>query len=115
MPYKEPKIEKVYYRIGEVAEMLGINPSNIRFWESEAGLIKPKKSGKGNRLYTAGDIEQLKLIIHLTRDRGMTLKGVKDKLRQIPDDISGNFEIIRHLQNIRQQLAAIRDKIDPAP
>jgi DNA-binding transcriptional MerR regulator len=112
VPYKEPKIEKVYYRIGEVAEILGLNPSNIRFWESESGLVKPKKSGKGNRLYTIRDIEQLKLIQHLTRDRGLTLKGVKDKIRQNPDDSSENFEIISHLKNIRQQLAEIRDKID---
>lgn len=115
MPYKEPKIEKVYYRIGEVAEMLGITTSSIRFWESESGLVKPKKSGKGNRLYTIRDIEQLKMVLHLTKDRGMTLKGVRDKLRQKPDETTGNFEIISHLQSIRQQLADIRDKIDQLP
>jgi DNA-binding transcriptional MerR regulator len=112
VPYKEPKIEKIYYRIGEVADMLGLNPSNIRFWELESGLIKPKKTGKGNRLYTLKEIEQLRLILHLTKDHGLTLKGVKNKLRLNPEGTSENFEIIRHLQNIRQQLVEIREQID---
>ena len=111
MPYKEPKIEKVYYRIGEVAKMFGVNQSNIRFWEKEFNTIKPKKNGKGNRLYNSDDIEQIKLIFHLVRERGMTLKGAKEKIQQNPLETSGNIEIIRHLQKIKQQLLEIRNQI----
>lgn len=112
MPYKEPKIEKIYYRIGEVAKMLGVNPSNIRFWEKEFNNIKPRKNGKGNRLYTSEDIEQIKLIFHLVKERGMTLKGAKEKIRNNPSETTGNIEIIQHLQNIRQQLLEIRNHLN---
>ena len=57
MPYIEPKVEKIHYSIGEVAEMFDINTSKIRFWEKEFGTLRPKKSGKGNRIFTNKDIE----------------------------------------------------------
>jgi len=112
VPYKESKIEKVYYRIGEVSEMLGLTASNIRFWEAESGLVKPKKNGKGNRLFTVDDIEKLRQYQHLVRDQGMTLKGARDKIRQNPGRVSENFEIISRLQSVRQQLIDLRDKIE---
>ena len=62
MPYKEKKIEKYYYSIGEVAEMLGVNTSLIRFWEKNFNVIKPHKKKKGNRYLTKNDIENVILI-----------------------------------------------------
>lgn len=82
MPYKERKIEKVYYTIGEVAEMFDVNTSLIRFWEKEFDIIKPKKNKKGNRLFTKQDIDNLHIIYHLVKERGMTLKGGKENERQ---------------------------------
>ncbi len=82
MPYKERKIEKVYYTIGEVAEMFDVNTSLIRFWEKEFDIIKPKKNKKGNRLFTKQDIDNLHIIYHLVKERGMTLKGAKENERQ---------------------------------
>ena len=73
MPYKEKKVEKLYYSIGEVAEMFGVNTSLIRFWEKEFDIIKPKKNKKGNRFFTKSDIENFNLIFHLVKERGMTL------------------------------------------
>lgn len=64
MPYKEKKVEKLYYSIGEVADMFGVNTSLIRFWEKNFDIIKPKKNKKGNRLFTKKDINNLKLIYH---------------------------------------------------
>ena len=79
MPYKEPKIEKLFYSIGEVADMFKVNTSLIRFWEKEFDIIKPKKNKKGNRLFTKEDIENFHIIYHLVKERGMTLKGAKMK------------------------------------
>ena len=81
MPYKEKVIEKKYYSIGEVAEMLKVATSLIRFWETEFDIIKPKKNRKGNRQFTKEDIENVKLIYHLVKDRGYTLQGAKVLLK----------------------------------
>jgi len=70
MPYKEKKIEKVYYTIGEVAEMFDVNTSLIRYWEKEFDVIKPKKNNKGNRLFTKQDIDNFHLIYNLVKVRG---------------------------------------------
>ncbi|HEX2974517.1 MAG TPA: MerR family transcriptional regulator, partial [Bacteroidales bacterium] len=56
MPYKEIKVEKLYYSIGEVAEMLEVPVSTIRFWDNEFAILKPMKNKKGNRLFTQNDL-----------------------------------------------------------
>ncbi len=71
MPYKEKTIEKLYWSIGEVAEQLGVNTSLIRYWEKEFGTLRPKRTGKGDRLYTKKDIEQLQRIQHLVKEKGL--------------------------------------------
>lgn len=112
MPYKKPQIEKIYYSISEVADMFGVNASHIRYWENEFDVLKPHKNAKGNRLFTKDDIEQLKLIYHLVKERGMTLKGAKQKLKDNKTDVVDQHELIDRLQNIRQMLIDIRDKMD---
>ena len=69
MPYKEKKIEKLYYSIGEVSEMLDVPISTVRFWENEFDILKPMKNKKGNRLFTPADIKNLR-IIHQACKRG---------------------------------------------
>lgn len=101
-------IEKRYYSIGEVAEMFSVNASLIRFWEKEFDVLKPKKNKKGNRLFTVKDVENLKLIHHLVKERGFTLKGAKTKLRQNPDDTARNAQVVSKLQNIKQALLDIK-------
>ncbi|MDB5112797.1 MAG: MerR family transcriptional regulator, partial [Mucilaginibacter sp.] len=75
MPYKERDISKMYYTMGEVSEMFDVNASLIRFYEKEFDVLKPKKNKKGNRLFTPEDVENLKIIFHLIRDKGYTLNG----------------------------------------
>ena len=87
MPYKEKVIQKKYFSIGEVAEMLDVATSLIRFWESEFDIIKPKKNRKGNRQFTREDIENLKLIYHLVKEKGYTLQGAKDLIRNNPKNL----------------------------
>lgn len=73
--------EKCYYSIGEVARMLGVNPSLLRYWETEFSSIRPHKNSRGTRYYTNDDIALLKHIYHLSRDCGYTLEGVKEQIR----------------------------------
>jgi DNA-binding transcriptional MerR regulator len=111
MPYKEKKIEKVFYSIGEVAEMFQVKPSLIRFWEKEFDIIKPKKNKKGNRFFTKDDIDHFHLIFHLVKERGMTLKGAQMKLKENKEDIQNNFEIVKSLQDIKKVLLEIKDNL----
>ena len=82
MPLKEKSIERMYWPIGEVAETLGVNTSLLRYWEKEFGTLRPKRTIKGDRLYTKDDIEQLRQIQHLGKDRGVTLQGAKEQLKR---------------------------------
>ena len=75
----EEEALKLYYSIGEVAEMFGVNTSLIRFWEKEFDVIKPHKTKKGNRQFTKADIDNFHLIYHLVKEKGMTLKGAQQK------------------------------------
>jgi len=101
MPYKEQKVEKLFYSIGEVAAMFKVNTSLIRFWEKEFDIIKPKKNKKGNRLFTKEDIENFHIIFHLVKEKGMTLKGAKLKLKENREDAIHNFEVIQSLKDIK--------------
>lgn len=83
MPYKEKEIQKLYYSIGEVAAMFGVNTSLIRFWEKEFDIIKPSKTKKGNRMFSAEDVENFKKIFILVKGEGYTLQGAKEKLKNI--------------------------------
>ena len=112
MPYKKPQIEKIYYTIGEVAEIFQVKTSHIRFWENEFDSLKPYKNKKGNRLFTKDDIEQIKVIYHLVKERGMTLKGAKQKLKDNKEDTLENHELVDRLQHIRQMLVDIKDEMD---
>jgi len=112
MPYKEPKIEKLYYAIGEVAEMFNVNTSLIRFWEKEFDIIKPHKNKKGNRLFTPQDIDNFHLIFHLVKENGMTLKGAKKKLKENREGTINDFEVLPRLKKIRSLLIEIRDNIE---
>ena len=111
MPYREKKVEKLYYQIGEVSEMFSEPVSTIRFWEKEFDILKPKKNNKGNRLFMPEDIRNLKLIHHLLRERGMTLEGAKKYLKTNRDDADYRLEIADTLRNIRAMLVDIRDEI----
>jgi DNA-binding transcriptional MerR regulator len=111
VPYKKPKIEKVFFSISEVAEMFGVNTSNIRFWENEFDILKPNKNAKGNRMFTKEDIENLKIIYHLLKEKGMTIKGAQKKLKDNKEDTIQNIEVISKLQEIKQMLLDIKEEL----
>ncbi|MBK9147552.1 MAG: MerR family transcriptional regulator [Flavobacteriales bacterium] len=82
MPLKPKIIEKIYWTIGEVAEELGVANSSIRFWEKEFGAFTPKRTSRGDRLYSREQIEQLRTIQHLVKEEGFTIHGAKEKLKR---------------------------------
>ena len=104
MPLKPKTIEKIYWTIGEVAEEIGVNTSSIRFWEKEFGTISPKRTNRGERLYTRKEIDHLRTIQHLVKDKGYTLNGAKTQLRK-PD--AAELPVI-DLEQLRDRLLRAR-------
>jgi DNA-binding transcriptional MerR regulator len=111
MAYKEKEIEKLYYSIGEVAEIFNVAPSLIRFWESEFDIIKPKKNRKGNRQFTKEDIDNVRTIYHLVKEKGFTLQGAKEMLRNDNEGVRDNMTLIDSLRDVRKFLVELRDKL----
>ena len=109
MPYKEKKVEKLYYSIGEVSQMLDVPISTLRFWENEFNILRPMKNKKGNRMFTPTDIKNLKIIHHLVEEEGMTLSGAKKKLSGKWDETDYKYEINESLLRIKNLLLDIRD------
>lgn len=111
MTYTGPKIEKLYYSIGEVAKMFDVNTSLIRYWEKQFDIIKPHKNKKGNRLFTPTDIDNLRLIYHLVKEKGMTLAGAEKKLKENKEDTINNFEVVKRLKEIKDTLLEVKDSM----
>lgn len=103
---------KIYYSIGEVAQMFGVNESLLRFWEKEFPQLKPKKAGRGVRQYRKEDIEVVKLIYHLVKERGMTLPGARQRMKDNKEGIDRNFELVERLKSIREELVSMRDALN---
>lgn len=112
MPYKEKEIEKMYYTIGEVASMFKVSTSLLRFWEKEFDILKPKKNRKGDRFFTQKDLDNLKIIYYLVKERGYTLKGAKQKLKENKQDVIDHVQMVDSLQRVRQFLVEIKQQLD---
>ncbi len=110
MPYIEKKVEKLYYSIGEVADLFNVNTSLIRYWEKEFDIIKPKKNKKGNRFFVKEDIENFNIIYYLVKELGLTLKGAKKKIKENKEGTINNFKIIKSLNEIKSVLIEIREE-----
>jgi Predicted transcriptional regulators len=115
MALKKDKILKKYYTIGEVSEQLGIPESTLRYWEKEFNEISPKKSKSGKRQYTTADIDQIKLINHLVKEKSLTIKGAKDRIKENPKVTMDVHEIVNHLKKVREELWAIYKELDSIP
>jgi DNA-binding transcriptional MerR regulator len=101
--------DKLFYTIGEVADMFKVNASLVRFWEKEFDIIKPNKNKKGNRLFTKKDIENFRIIYHLVKEKGFTLQGAKDKLKAGGiESVSKNAEAVESLKRLKEFLLEIK-------
>ena len=105
--------EKLYYSMGEVAEMFDVNQSLLRHWESQFPILRPKRNKKGNRLFTPQDVEHLKQIYHLVKECGMTLEGAKRAMRgqRSGRGVSRDVELMERLQRIRALLVEVREEL----
>jgi DNA-binding transcriptional MerR regulator len=108
MPYKEKPIEKLYYTIGEVSEILDENASLIRFWAGKfPEFIKPARNKKGNRLFTAQDLANFKVIYYLVKERGMTLDGAAKRMKDNITGVDKRVEVISRLTAIKERLQEV--------
>ena len=96
---------KLYYSIGEVADMFGVNQSLLRFWEKEFPQISPKTTGRGIR-------QTIGLIYHLVKEKGMTLPGARQRLKDNKEATVRNYEIVNRLKAIKDELLAIKRELD---
>ena len=112
MPYKEREITKKYFTIGEVANNLNLSTSQIRFWETEFDELNPKKNSKGSRKFTEKDINVLKTIQSLLKNKKFTIDGAKKIIKkEININYSGNEDIIEKLNTVKEKLLYLKKKI----
>ena len=111
MPYKEKEISKLYYTMGEVSELLGTNPSQLRFWEGEFNNLKLRKNKKGDRLFTLEDIEMLKHIQYLLKEKGYTIEGAKNQLKNNGTESTNHYKIIESLRKLRGFLVELKNEL----
>ena len=102
---------KLLYSMGEVTEMFDVNASLIRYWESKFDCIKPHKNKKGNRMFTPADVENLKLIYHLVKEKGMTLEGANMAMKRRGKSVQRDVSILERLQHIRAMLLEVRESL----
>ncbi len=103
---------KLYYSISEVAEMIGVTETLLRYWEKEFPTIKPKKSGRNIRQYTMEDIEQIRLIHHLVKVKGMKLSAARSALKNTREEVERNLEVIDRLETVREELVAFKKELE---
>lgn len=107
VPDDEVLFQKAYYPIGDVAIMFKVNTSLIRFWEKEFDVLKPKKNGKGDRLFRPEDVKNVRLIYHLLRERKYTIQGAKDYLKN-NKQADEKFAMIESLQKLKNFLLEMK-------
>lgn len=107
-------VKKLYYSMGEVTEMFDVTPALIRYWCEQFDNLRPKRNAKGNRLFTPSDIEQLKLIYHLLKEKRMTIEGAKKALKKgnvVSGEANADIELLEQLQKLRAMLVEVRNGI----
>lgn len=106
------ELTKKYYRIGDVSELLDLPQSTLRFWESEFSELRPKRNNGKTRLYTPNDIELLRIIKFLIKEKQLTIEGAREHLKHNRRDISRKHEVIERLKDIRNRLNGLLDALE---
>ena len=107
----EKKQKRIYYTIGDVAEYFGVNESTLRYWEDEIDSITPRRSSRGVRFYNQEDIDNVRLVYYLLKEKGLTLAGAKKQLRENRSGVIRSNEIISRLKSVREELCGIRNEL----
>ena len=112
MGLKKDKDVKIYSSISEVAQIFGVNESTLRFWEKEFDIISPRKTEKGTRFYKKEDIDAVRLVYHLVKERCLTLAGAKQKLKDNKETVIQQEEIVTRLKQIKEELLDLKAAFD---
>lgn len=104
---KEKKNRKLFYSIGEVAQMFDVNVSLIRHWCNYFDTLKPRTNNKGNRVFTPKDIETVKTIYHLVKEKGIHLEKAKEFLKSHPEKLERDIALLERLLNIKSHLEEV--------
>ena len=111
MVLNKDKNLKIYYSIKEVAQMLGVAESTLRFWESEFPHLRPKTTGNRVRQYTQKDIDQIKVIYNLVKVRGLKLAAARDVLKKNKEGVLQTTEVVDRLRALKAELQSIRREL----
>ncbi len=103
--------EKIYWSVTEVADMLGVNESHIRYWDKEFDIIKPVRNKKGIRFFTRDDVKNFKHIYHLVKEQGYTLEGAKRILKYKKDEMEKTTEVLDTLRRLRAFLVEMKESL----
>ncbi|MBD5314490.1 MAG: MerR family transcriptional regulator [Duncaniella sp.] len=102
---------KRYYKISEVSEMVGLPMSTLRYWESFFPTINPQRNDRGTRFYTPRDVETIRMVDYMVKDKGMKLEAVREELKRNRDGVVKRFETVQRLKNVRAQLQEMLDSL----
>lgn len=105
-------LNKKYYRISEVADLLNIPATTLRFWEHQFTVIKPHRNDKGTRFYTPSDIEKIKMVHYLVKEKGLKLDAAQEQIRRNRSGVSKKFEAIERLKGVRAKLQSMLDALN---
>lgn len=106
------ELNKKYYKISEVAEIINVAPSTLRFWEGQFTIIKPRRNEKGTRFYTPKDIETIRMIHFLVKEKGLKLEAAQEQIKRNHSGVSRKYEAIERLKNIRETLQQMLNAIN---
>lgn len=104
--------QKKYYKIGEVAEILDIPASTLRFWEKEFTIIKPKRNASNIRYYSLDDIESIRMVYYLVKEKGLKLDAAQQQIKQNRSNVSKRHEVVERLKEIREELRRMEEALN---
>lgn len=108
---EKDELGKRYYKISEVAELLELPASTLRFWESKFTVVHPRRNAGGQRLYTPADIEKIRMIYYLVKEKGLKLDAAQEQIRSNSSGVSRRFEAVQRLRAIRARLVELQSAL----
>ena len=101
-------LNKKFYKIGEVAEILNIPASTLRFWEKEFTILKPRRNAKNTRFYTPQDVEVIRKLYYLVKEKGLKLDAAQAQLNRNRKNVDKTFEVVERLKGVRENLVKLQ-------
>lgn len=101
---------KRYFAISEVADMLGVEASTLRYWEKEFPLLSPKRNDKGKRFYTEEDVANVRLVYYLLKEKNLTIKGAKKVLEEDKNQVERTYEVVKRLEALKKEIGQLKSE-----